>query len=597
MRTRKELCPDERIIFHSELPACPRCGGPLAMYNHLTWDKTVQTLGRVLSAASRASHCADKSCTGYHTQFLSAEGQQVAPSGFGYGYDVVTRIGWLRQDRHETYAEIQQDLKSQVQISVSHVGYLYQQVYLPLLACHERQYKDKLALVAQQYGGLLIGLDGLAPVAGEPQLWFIRELQAGLTLRSGWMSRQDHTAFEEFLRPLLKLNLPIHTVLSDKQSGLLPAVATILSDALHQFCHSHYLNNLAEPLSAADATFKAGLRKAVRQEVGVLIRTEQPTDEPQLGVLTVTGLLPDSYSTTEATVSTESEQESDVIDHTSLCDDTSTTLSQKPVEQTADASEQQADDIVTSLLRRARYLLTLKGRPPFCLAGVETYQRLQELADFSTELLAHRHHPQLQHLSQGIYDALAQTTSDYLAVQQGAAWLNDIDCILKPASDGSSTSDSVESALRTYLDELLSPDHLSASLDSFRQHLDKVSTSYWPGLFHCYDSKVTPRTNNELESHFRDTQRRLLRTTGQKGQTRRALERTGAWELLPRPPNEAERFAALCQVESTELQKERQRLRKHLERFRLHTRSTKLSNAQFKQLRQKWMALASTSTG
>ncbi|MHC4156948.1 MAG: hypothetical protein ACYST6_18820 [Planctomycetota bacterium] len=561
------------------------------MYNHLTWDKPVQTLIRVLSAASRASHCADKSCTGYEARLLSGEGQQIAPSGFGYGYDVVTRIGWLRQDRHETYAEIQQDLESQVQISVSHVGYLYQQVYLPLLACHERQYKDRLALVAQQYGGLLIGLDGLAPVAGEPQLWFIRELQTGLTLRSGWMSRQDHTAFEEFLRPLLKLNLPIHTVLSDKQSGLLPAVAVILSDAMHQFCHSHYLNNLAGPLSAADATFKTRLRKAVRQEVGVLIRTEQPTDEPQPGVLTVTGLLPDSYSTAEVSVSTEPKQENDVIDHTS------TTPSQESIEQIVDASEQQADDIVTSLLRRARYLLTLKGRPPFCLAGVETYQRLQELADFASELLAHRHHPQLQQLSRGIGDALAQTVNDYLAVQQGAVWLSDIDRILKPADDGSSTSDRVKLALRTYLDELLSLDNLPSNLDDFRLHLDKVSTSYWPGLFHCYDSQVTPRTNNELESHFRDTQRQLLRTTGQKGQTRRALERIGAWELLPRPPNEAERFAALRQVESAELEKERQRLRKHLERFRLHTRSTKLAIAQFKQLRQQWLALASTSTG
>jgi len=54
-----------------------------------------------------------------------------------------------------------------------------------------------------------------------------------------------------------------------------------------------------------------------------------------------------------------------------------------------------------------------------------------------------------------------------------------------------------------------------------------------PALFHCYDIQGLPRTNGDLESHFRDTQRRLLRTTGQKGQTRRALQRVGAWELLP----------------------------------------------------------------
>ena len=600
MRTQKELYPDERIIFHTELSACPHCEGPLTMYNYLSWNKTVQTLGRVLSAASRPSHCAVESCSGYQTRFLSAKGQQVAPSGFGYGYDVLTRIGWLRQEGHETYDEIQNELFPRVQIAVSHVRYLYQSVYLPLLACHERQYKDLLTQTAQQHGGLVIGLDGLAPVGGEPQLWFIRELLTGLTLRSGWLKRQDQTTFETFLRPLLELNLPLLSVLSDKQRGLVPAVATVFSGTPHQFCHGHYLNNLADPLSDADSAFKVALRKAVRQEVGALIRAEQASDEPQSNVLTVTGLLPDSVSTDELAASThaDSDQSCDPSSNTLADDDTAATENQEPFEQPVESSEEtEADDIVTHLLRRARYLLTLKGRPPFCLAGIETVQRLQELVDLAAELLAHRHHPQLARLSQGVLNAIEQFNNDYQELQQGVDWLKNIDDILKPFADGSSTSESVAQQLRAYLDELLSLPDLSPPLDDFRHHLDKVSTSYWPGLFHCYDRDEIPRTNNELESHFRDTKRQLFRTTGQKGQTRRALERIGAWELLPRPPNETDRLAALRQVEPIELEKERERLRKHLERFRLHTRSTKRASAQFDQLRQRWMALPPTSTG
>ena len=138
---------------------------------------------------------------------------------------------------------------------------------------------------------------------------------------------------------------------------------------------------------------------------------------------------------------------------------------------------------------------------------------------------------------------------------------------------------------------------LPPRLDAFRRHLDKVSTSYWPGLFHCYDIEGLPRTNNDLESHFRDTQRRLLRTTGQKGQTRRALQRTGSWELLPRPPTEARCLAALREVPVDQLAQEQQRLRQHQERFRLHTRSIRRINARFDQLREQWLALAATSTG
>ena len=205
---------------------------------------------------------------------------------------MLVRIGWWRQESRATYREIHTELASQVRISESHVGYLYQQVYLPLLACHERQHRDHLAQIAKQQGGLIIALDGLAPQGGEPQIWFIRELSSGVTLRSGWLAQQDQPTFEAFLAPLKHLEWPILAVLSDKQTGLVPAVATVLPNSRYQFCQAHYLRNLAEPLAEADAAFKGALRKTVRQQVGDLIRQEPRTAPGHAGVLTVTGLLP-----------------------------------------------------------------------------------------------------------------------------------------------------------------------------------------------------------------------------------------------------------------------------------------------------------------
>ena len=574
MRTPKELYPSERMIYKPEVPACPHCGEPLVMYNYLPWDKIVQTLDRVLSVASRPGHCVNPTCPGHGMRLLSAEGQQIALPGSTYGYDVLARIGWLRQERRDIYAEIRDDLASRVQISESHVRYLYQQVYLPLLACHERQYWDCLAQAAQQHGGLFISLDGLAPIGGELQLWFIRELLTGLTLRSGWLSRFDQATFEAFLQPLSQLPWSILAVLSDKQKGLPPAVSTVLPGARHHFCHAHYLKNLAQPLADADSAFNVELRKAVRREVGPLIRAEKPTEAPQPGLLTVTGLLPDNPP---ATAELES---------------------QKPESSVAPASDAAlADEVVTHLLRHTRYLLTLKGRPPFRLAGTETYQRLQRVIALTEELLDHRYDPRMACLNQGLQTALPLFTSEYRDLQQGATWLQNIDRILELPDDHPPTGEQVSQQLRAYLDDLLNLPDISLRLDAFRYHLDKVSTSYWPGLFHCYDLEGLPRTNNDMESLFRDTQRRLLRTTGQKGQTRRALQRTGAWELLPRPSTEAECLDALRQVPPSQLAKEQQRLRQHRERFRLRTRSTRQINAQFHKLRQQWLSLAATSTG
>jgi hypothetical protein len=255
------------------------------------------------------------------------------------------------------------------------------------------------------------------------------------------------------------------------------------------------------------------------------------------------------------------------------------------------------DAVVTQLLRHTRYLLTLKGRPPFRLAGIEAYQRLQGVVALSQELLAHRYDPRLACLSDGLQIALAPLVCECHELQQGETWLRDIDSILEPSATSPATGKQVARQLRTYLDDLLALSDLSPRLDAFRRHLDKVSTSYWPGLFHCYDIEELPRTNNDLESHFRDTQRRLLRTTGQKGQTRRALQRVGAWELLPRPPTETRCLVALREVPMDHLAKEQERLRRHQERFCLHTRSIRRVNAQFDKLREQWLALAATSTG
>src|SRR6266852_3569122 len=338
MRTPKRLYAQQRVIYQPELLTCLHCGDLLVMCNYLAWNKTVQTLDRVLSVVGGPFKNKNETCAGSRLRLLSAEAQRIALPHSTYGYDVLVRIGWWRYQHHATYREIHAELASHVRISVAHVSYLYQQVYLPLLACHERQHRDRLAQIAKAQGGLIIALDGLAPEGGEPQLWFIRELTSGLTLRSGWLRQQDQPTFEAFLEPLKHLEWPILVVLSDKQTGLVPAVATVLPNSRHQFCQAHYLRNLAEPLAEADAAFKGELRKTVREQVGDLIRQDPRTASGHTGVLTVTGLLPSPLAQPTAPAS------------------------QSPSPRdTLTAPESTAAEVITQLFHHTRYLLTLKG--------------------------------------------------------------------------------------------------------------------------------------------------------------------------------------------------------------------------------------------
>jgi hypothetical protein len=47
-------------------------------------------------------------------------------------------------------------------------------------------------------------------------------------------------------------------------------------------------------------------------------------------------------------------------------------------------------------------------------------------------------------------------------------------------------------------------------------HFRKVTRSYWPGLFRCYDVAELPRTNNELEQFFGSYRYHERRASGRK---------------------------------------------------------------------------------
>lgn len=568
------------IVYACELDACPRCGGPLVSA-YVSGRKTVQTLTEVLTIAQQPKHCADPTCARYPVTWKSARWRQIAPPYCTYGYDVIAHIGWQRQTYGQTFEAIHASLPTNLYISESEVRALYHATYLPLLACQERQHLDTLTQVAEQ-SGLLLSLDGLAPEGGEPQLWVVRELQTGLTLRSGWLSRQDQPTFVNFLQPIANLGLPVVAVLSDKQRGLEPAVAAVFPQAKHAFCQLHYLQNAAAPVADADETMKVALRKTVRAAVGELIRQEH-VENP--GVLTVTGLVPSPVDKAPLTA----EPSSPV--RPTLPEPSAQVMSPATPAQPADPVAQEREAIVQDLLRRVRYLLTLKGRPPFRLAGLEMFERLSEVATCLDSLIQHHAAARLVQMRDGLRQGLQAVQSDYTDLRQAADWLEQIAALLDPDGQPVRSGAEVRRELFTLLD-IFKPDHQASSqLHEWYVEIYRVSESYAPGLFHCYDVPGLPRTNNERESEFRDLTHRLLATTGQQGLVRRLIQREGAWEVIPRPGSLPETIQVLSQVDPDDFRQERQRVRQHRNRFRLHTRSAKQSRAQLKDLEQRWTAL------
>jgi hypothetical protein len=525
--------------------------------------KTVQTLSSVLEIGYLPKECANPACSCYGKKWRSAEWQQIAPLHCTYGFDVIAAIGWNRQTEHHSLERIHSDLRDRLVISESQVRHLYTYRYLPLLACHERTHWDEVRRVSRERG-LILSLDGLAPEGGEPQLWIVRELQTGLTLRSGWMSEQKQTAFENFLLPIARAGLRIKVVLSDKQQGLVPAIGSVFPEARHALCQSHYLKNIAEPISTADEAMKMNLRKTVRESSGALIRPEY-VEKP--GVLTVTGLI------------------ASPID--------------EPPAQSEDAQpepvKEERDSIVSAVMRRVRYLLTLKGRPPFRTAGIEMFEGLKQVCECVESLIAHQSDDRLVKLHKGLSEALESVHGQYENLREAADWLHSISELLDPEGKPPRTGDAVKGELFAYLDRLADESEGNPILSAFIAGICKTTVSYAPGLFHTYDVPGLPRTNNDRESEFRGLNQRLMCTTGQKGATKRMIQRSGAWELIPHPCSFAETVAVISQTQTDEFNQERQRVQNHRNRFKLHTRSAKQTAKQIEKLKTRWLDLPKDS--
>lgn len=180
---------------------------------------------------------------------------------------------------------------------------------------------------------------------------------------------------------------------------------------------------------------------------------------------------------------------------------------------------------------------------------------------------------------------------NYLNLSQAATWLHQISELLDPADKPTRTGEQVQKALLAYLDDMRRQSQDNLVLAEFARQIDKTTYNYQSGLFHTYDLPDLPRTNNERESEFRALNQQLLRTTGQKGATRRLIQRSGAWELIPRPGSLTETIEAISTVETSEYKKERRRVRSHRKRFQFHTRSVKLSRKQLQELKERWLRL------
>jgi hypothetical protein len=136
---------------------------------------------------------------------------------------------------------------------------------------------------------------------------------------------------------------------------------------------------------------------------------------------------------------------------------------------------------------------------------------------------------------------LTETVSLWPDVRVAYRWVHRVTQILNNEAqlDGSTVKRRVQGLLGAMGQHRATAGTLAPALT----HFLKVTRSYWPGLFHCYDVPDLPRTNNALEHYFGAHRYHERRATGRKGASP-ALVLSGSVRLIAAAATRLRLFSA-----------------------------------------------------
>jgi hypothetical protein len=265
-RPRRRFPQAERQIIECELDTCPSCGHPLRPRQPWHMRKTVQTLKGPRFIAGRSKECVNSDCECVGQHYYASGVWLLSLPRSTYGLDVLAFIGWQHEQAHRQLVEIQRELNGRgIAINERNVGKLYRQ-FLALLGGLTESKRQRLAVAAEQYGGLIWAVDALEPEGHGTLLYVLYEVLSQTVV--GAIQRDHASADElaEWLRPYQALPFPVLATLSDGEEAIIAAQRTCWPTARQQRCQSHWLGNVAEPVLEVDAQ----LRQQMRQDLGGL---------------------------------------------------------------------------------------------------------------------------------------------------------------------------------------------------------------------------------------------------------------------------------------------------------------------------------------
>jgi hypothetical protein len=458
-RQRQRPQPDRALTLTPVLRDCPECQHrTYADYNNY---RTISTLDGVFRLTLTIRRCPNPACSRFLRPYRPEAEPHFALPYHEFGLDVMALVGRLRYAEHRSIPEIHRELTGRgiivAQRTVTNLLDRYDE--LRALATADPR---RLEPLLRPQGRVILAIDGLQPDVGHEVLWVLRDCLSGeILLAKSLLSStaKDLAGLIDQVRRALPV--PITGVVSDGQESLRNAVAMALRGVPHQLCHFHYLREAAKPIYEADRHAKKELKKRVR------------------GI--------------------------------------------RPIERAAEKKTEEGEDdaeaeVVRGYCAAVRAALTDDGLPPLAAPGLKLHDRSSGIAASLDRVAAKAGGLPggLRRLQQLLRRGLEETAALWPAVRESYRWVKRAARILK--NEGELPVKKVRRRLVQLLVRMRRAAATTGepSVRAGLKQFVKVTKSYWPGLFGCYESADLPRTNNDLEHTFGSHRYHERRSSGRR---------------------------------------------------------------------------------
>lgn len=254
----------EKIDFN-ERPICNHCTNPMKIVNTLIVGPIVG-LSENYNVHVISYRCGNLMCKGSEDPSKKPENKLYPPKS-DFDYEVHAKVAELRWRRKLTYEEIIIAMEKEYGILLN-LATIERMLKIYEIGCSQK-YRPEYVQKIQKNGGILLTIDGMKPLKGEPPLYTTRDDYTELKIHSKRLTSESTLKIKEFLletkqRIDAELGVPIVGIISDAHPKQRKAIAEVFPGIPHCLCHYHFYTYVFKAPKELDSQLMTQTRKFLR---------------------------------------------------------------------------------------------------------------------------------------------------------------------------------------------------------------------------------------------------------------------------------------------------------------------------------------------